>query len=439
MAKANSPKGRRLRERALARRHAAIADIPSTCDVCVIGAGAAGLMAALEAARAGAEVVLLEGSERLGKPILATGNGRCNLSNTVLDPELYGSMGTGDAASFVRVAMGDSPEEAIEGVFSSLGLAMVEESGRIYPRSMRAESVRDVVVDALPRSVVAGTLRRVTAVERVSEEACAAVVAAPDFRVTYEELFRERGDGWATGAVYARSVVLACGGGVTDLARDLGLPITDLQRVLCPVAVEPAPAAPMVGRRARVVASVVRDGEPVFRESGEMLFREKGLSGIVSFDLSRQVVPGDLVVVDLVPWIDLEGLADRLEKAFGTNPGHPERVLAGLMDPAIGAVLVEMAQAQGGPLPLETARLAKGLTFAVTGLADHDLGQVVRGGVDLSAVNPRSMASTAIPGLHLCGELMDVDGPCGGYNLAFAWLTGRRAGSSAAAWSALGA
>ena len=414
MARAGSPKGRRLHARAVARREAASQAVPDSCGVCVVGAGASGLCAALAAAREGAgaaSVVCLEAGPRAGAPILATGNGRCNLSNADLSPERYND------PALAGAAMGPTPESDVLDLFGALGLAWDDEEGRIYPRSRAAGSVRSVLLQAVAASgAVVGTMRPVTAVE----------AADGGFRVGYEERFREDGGtgGWRRRTLFCRRLVWAAGGGSQDALRPLGGDVTPTSPVLCPVAVAPSFADALGGRRARGAVRLLRGGSPVWEGRGEVLFRSGALSGIVSLDLSRHAVPGDAVEVDLAPEASLDDVASLVGPRFRPHGAD------GLIDPAVAEVLAR--EASGSHDPAEAmASLVKALPFSVTGLAHPETAQVTRGGVAASAVDGSTLAVPSVPGLSVCGEALDVDGPCGGYNLAFAWLSGLRAGRCA--------
>ena len=418
----------RERERMLAE--AAASELPRQAEVCIIGGGAAGLACAIAARAAGARrVVVLERDLACGRTILTTGNGRCNFCNTELAPENY------NQSAFVADAMGEPAaalNEALE-FFRACGMSWIEEDGRLYPRSRQAASVRNVLlarcwregITLAPAREVLGARRRhgmwyVSYRERwVAGPHGPAAASDGDERAC------------AVRTMPARSVVIATGGATSGFARSFDLPLVPEQPVLC--GIEAQGAAPGVltaldGRRAHVVASLTREGRVVLREAGEVLFRPWGLSGIVSFNLSRHALPGDMVELDLAPEVD----AWEVDSLVSSRPGDTS-CLDGILDPVIAAELIALA---GGirfdGLAWRVAPLVKGLPFRVTGLADTTHAQVTRGGIATEAVCASTLAASGHPGLFACGEALDVDGACGGFNLAWAWLSGLHAGRAAA-------
>lgn len=375
MASPQKKKPSRAKQKEALAAAAAAVEVPAACDVAVVGGGAAGLVAATVAAEAGASVVVLERDLECGRSILATGNGRCNFANERLDAWRYND------PAFVRAVCGEGGEWLADvlGFWRGCGLAWVSEDGRLYPASLQAASVRNVLLDRCRR---------------------AGVVLAPG-RETDASGWPAKSDRleWQAGSIRPSAVILATGGS--------GGP------VLCPVAACPVDGRVSLeeldGRRARVRAVLMRDGQQVFAEVGEVLFRPWGLSGIVMFDFSRRALPGDVVRLDLtcgIPADELVGLA-------------PD----GVLDPRIASALGGKAAALGR---------ARALDFVVEGLAEKNKAQVSRGGLPTSDFNPDTLASRSRPGLYACGEVLDVDADCGGFNLAWAWKSGMVAGDAAA-------
>ena len=424
--------------------------VPARCDVAVVGGGAAGLAAAVAAAEAGARVVVLEAAPRCGRSILATGNGRCNLGNARLDGPSPDWSPYNDPA-FVAAACGPTPGQDLRAFWEGCGLAVVEEGeGRLYPASHQAASVRDVL---LARARRAGALlvpaRAVSSLAPLGTPRPLGSLGTgpkdptgpdgPDdtsgtaWRVGWEDGFGQGG----AHELRARAVVVACGGGAGfEGALDaLGLARSPWQPVLCPLACEPEAAAggrapldlaPIDGRRAHVVAHLLRDGHEVAREAGEALLRPWGVSGIVAFDLSRVAREGDVLELDLTAGLD----ATR-----ATALAHAAGGLSGLVDPAIAHALEATCAGKKPAAPgdaLDAALdLARHLRLRVLGPAETDRAQVMRGGLLAAQFDPATLGARALPGLFAAGEALDVDAACGGFNLSWAWASGLVAGTAA--------
>ena len=405
--RAKTPSRAELRERALAA--ASAVEVPKACDVVVAGGGASGLVAAIAAAEAGARVCVLEQDLECGRKILATGNGRCNFANEDLDPARYRN------GAFVAKVAGARWLDEVLGFFGASGLAWASEEGRLYPLSRQAASVRNVLLARARRAdVTLAPARKVTSV----------APAAGGWKVSFSPA--EPGEKGApqAGDVTARAVVMAAGGG-SELARGLGLPAVAKGPVLCALACEPEnnglELALVDGRRAHAHVRLLRGGRELWAEDGEVLFRPWGLSGICVFDLSRRAEAGDVISLDLTC-----GMADaRLEAAAATGTAD------GVLDPQVAAAL---GAAGGNPASaLAALRQARSLRFLVTDRAETERAQVTRGGLDVTGFFPETLGCATLPRLFACGEALDVDADCGGFNLAWAWRSGQVAGASAAA------
>ena len=396
--------------------------VPSSVDVCVIGGGAAGLTAAIAAAEAGAAVVVLERGLECGRSILATGNGRCNLANAELTSAAY------NQPEFVGDVWGDDPLGDILSFFEESGLAWCVEDGRYYPQSRVAASVRDVLVS---RALASGVMLA------PAREATALATHRGRILVRFDRLF----SGEDTRTVSCATVVVSTGGGAHPIASELGIKVTGTSPVLCPLACEDSPLFELDGRRSPATALLERDGRSIAAESGEILFRGYGLSGILVFDLSRLARPGDRILLDLTPDLEDGELEERASRLASVRGGFSAGLLSGFVDPEIAALVWRLATEgwPGGPRPgsdqeaLATAcGLVRGLPFVVTGPGDVAHAQVTRGGMATAAFEASSLESRDVAGLFACGEALDVDGPCGGFNLAWAWASGLVAGRSAA-------
>jgi len=397
--------------------------------IAIIGGGASGMAAALAAAEnPGAQVVLLERQARLGRKLQATGNGRCNLTN------LHALQGGyhGEDPGFQEYALGCFPPEETLDWFRKMGLYTVAEaSGRVYPYSDQANSVVDVLRFALEKPNIRVELG--CEVERVKK-------TAAGFRVE-----------WPEGRLDCHRLIVACGGlagtklggsmSGYKLLRSLGHRCTRLRPTLVQVKTGWGGVVSLKGVRANCHAQILHNGALVRQSVGELQFTEWGLSGPVMFELSRDVCQekGSWVCrMDFLPDMDRETLLEELRRRRETRLPAAE-LFTGILHNRLGRVLTQAAGiSPGSPIAAlddgqlaEAARLAKGLDAALTEPLGMDSAQVTAGGIVTAEFDPATMESRLVSGLYVCGEVLDVDGDCGGYNLQWAWSSGRLAGSSA--------
>ncbi len=394
-------------------------------NVCVIGGGAAGMLAALTATENGHRVLLLERQSRVGRKLLATGNGRCNLSNYHVSPAHYHG-----GAGFCDFALSQFDVGETLQYFASLGLLTVSEaSGRIYPMSNMAGSVLDVLRYALERPEIdLQTGQTVTAVRKIPE----------GFSVKTE-----------TDTFSARRLILAAGGAAGSkvgggmdgyrLAKSLGHHRTALYPSLVQLKTDPTYPRALKGVKAQCGISICRGSQVLARNSGEVLFTEYGVSGPAIFDLSRSVSAGgsDLTcLLNFFPdWEEAEVLHWLSQRQAAMAAHEASTLLTGSCHTRLGQMICKSAgftnQRAAGLTRDDLRRIAGQAThFAlpITGTCGFDQAQVTAGGLDTSEFDPRTLQSRLVPGLYACGELLDIDGDCGGYNLQWAWSSGRLAG-----------
>ena len=393
-------------------------------NVCVIGGGAAGMLAALTATENGHRVLLLERQSRVGRKLLATGNGRCNLSNYHVSPAHYHG-----GAGFCDFALSQFDVGETLQYFASLGLLTVSEaSGRIYPMSNMAGSVLDVLRYALERPEIdLQTGQTVTAVRKIPE----------GFSVKTE-----------TDTFFARRLILAAGGAAGSkvgggmdgyrLAKSLGHHRTALYPSLVQLKTDPTYPRALKGVKAQCGISICRGSQVLARNSGEVLFTEYGVSGPAIFD-SRSVSAGgsDLTcLLNFFPdWEEAEVLHWLSQRQAAMAAHEASTLLTGSCHTRLGQMICKSAgftnQRAAGLTRDDLRRIARQAThFAlpITGTCGFDQAQVTAGGLDTSEFDPRTLQSRLVPGLYACGELLDIDGDCGGYNLQWAWSSGRLAG-----------
>lgn len=394
-------------------------------NVIVIGGGASGMAAAITAADRGHAVTVLERQARVGRKLLSTGNGRCNLSNTHAAQGHY----HGDSALVSDVLRRFGVEDTLAW-FGQLGLLTVtEDSGRLYPFSNMASSVVDVLrfaLDSRGVTVIAGS--PVTGIR----------VKGHSFTVSTEE-----------GVYTADAVILAAGGaagakvgGVMDgyrLAKALGHHRTALSPAIVQLRTDPTYPRSLKGVKAEAAVSVCRGNETLAQRTGEVLFTEYGVSGPAVFDVSRAASIGGeglTCVLDLLPGWDGERTVRELLRRRELLRGHEARELfTGLLHPRLGQVVVKASGFTVQPLEGLTdddmrriARVAKRFALPILGVCGFDQAQVTAGGLRTDEFDPDTLESRIVPGLYACGEVLDVDGDCGGYNLQWAWSSGRLAG-----------
>ncbi|MVN57384.1 aminoacetone oxidase family FAD-binding enzyme, partial [Gordonibacter urolithinfaciens] len=370
------------------------------------------------------DVAVYEADERVGRSILATGNGRCNFSNARIDAGAYRN------AAFVGSALGalTAGSDPVHAFFADLGLVWREEGeGRLYPLANKATSVLDVL--------------RAAAADFGVREACGRRAVWIDVPDRPGGRFHIR---FADGTVgHADAVVLATGGRTARELLPEGIGFAAARPVLGPLRTATDVVRHLNNLRVRCAVTLAGpDGAPKAREAGELLFRDYGVSGIAVFNLSRFAEPGDRLLVDLLPQMpegDCAGFlhARRRRLSADGRPLSREAFLRGMLLPAVArAVLEEAGLAPGAPfakrdVPTLAAAL-KAFPLEVRGMGDERQCQVRRGGADVAAFDPRTLEARVVPGLHVVGEALDVDAPCGGYNLHWAWASGILAGRAAA-------
>lgn len=406
-------------------------------ELCVIGGGAAGLAAAIEAARTfrqagiSGQVTVLERLPRVGKKLLATGNGRCNLTNRFASPSDYF-----EAADFVRPALNRFSVDDTLTFFASMGLLCEEEEeGRIYPMSRQAASVLDVLrFEAERLGVVFHCDSRVESVQKTRDK--------PRFLIN--------------GSICADAVILACGGKASPqhgsdgsgyaLLRALQLPVTEVTPSLVQITADPKRVKPLRGMRVHAVISLYEGKKRIAFQQGEIQFTEFGLSGIAAMQLSRLVSREKErqmeALLDLLPAFSSGEAADYLAARVRQNPAlAAEHLLTGILPKRVGQVLLKQAGVEPLSRPIGSlhgaeiaavADLLQAWRFPVTGTRGFSAAQVTMGGAQRSAFDPESMEALSAPGFYAAGEVLDVDAGCGGFNLQWAWSSGRLAGLSAA-------
>ena len=415
-------------------------------DVLVIGGGASGLAAAITAARAGKSVCIVERDVACGLKLLATGNGRCNLSNESIDFQRY------NHPAFVESVMGPQPEKELGNFFSSLGIMTTSEKGRLYPHSLRAESVRDALLNACDRlgiALICGA--NVASASKVPKgwvlqiDRPARTLKAKkhdDRKTEVRSLRKALADAPRKNeTLQAKAVIIATGGSPADIAEIFDLPLTPQRPVLCPVSAsvvgDQTALKTLDGLRVRARLTLARNHEELWREDGEVLFRTFGISGVAAFNLSRRVQRGDTILLDFFPDLSKGELLDMLNQRaelLGDFSPHDPRWLDGMLAPQLSRVVcIAFEQCHPGSHDvIHLISILKHFKLLVEGTAEERSAQVMRGGVPIESVSAPSLCVSNAAGvpLYICGEALDIDADCGGFNLAWAWTSGIRAASS---------
>ncbi len=404
--------------------------------VAVVGGGASGMMAALFAARAGAETVLLEHNEKLGKKLYITGKGRCNLTNDC-DPETFLSQ-TARNPRFLYSALDFFPPRAMMSLLEEAGCPVTVQRGRrVFPASEKASDVTRTL-----SSLLSGAGVRV----RLNTEVRSLLLR--DGRLAGVRL----GDGHPFAA---DAVILATGGcsypatGSTGdgyrLASEAGHTVLPPAPVLVGLETEEGWPADLQGLSLKNVTLTLRHGKKVlYRELGELLFTHYGLSGPLVLEASCHLPPspgGAQLLLDLKPGLTADRLDQRLRRDFAAaGRKQLKSVLPSLLPARLAVLFPELC---GIPADVccsqvtaaqreRLAAMLRELPLTVSRPRPLEEAIVTRGGVQVREVSPATLESRLLPGLYFAGELLDVDAHTGGYNLQIAWATGALAGRSAA-------
>ncbi len=452
--------------------------------VAVIGGGAAGMMAAIEAARAGAIVTLIEKNPQLGKKLATTGNGRCNYTNLDMNDRIGGKF-RGFHPEFAAPSLDALPPEAVLDWFRAIGVEPRFRGSYVYPNSDQASAVVDALREELHRlSVKVHYNAEVKSVQRIDTDAGYFMIQCTDAVVKADRVILAAGSKAApkTGS----------NGDGYFIARKLGHTIVPYVPALCGIRCAGDAFRALAGIRTEASLELVVDGHSVDREVGELQLVDYGISGIPVFQLSRyaayalQEGKKAAVYINFLPGFTEAGAVrdskrassasgiSTIEVSAAKNAQNPraevsccaakaedpkdlavqlyqqrqerlsgrkmESFFTGLLQQKLGQLLLRMASVRP---ELPVAELSEKQLRSLASLSVRFKAecvemngflqaQVVAGGVDTTEVDPGTMASRLVPGLYFAGEVLDIDGICGGYNLQWAWASGFVAGRHAA-------
>ena len=402
-------------------------------NVIVIGGGASGMMAAIAAARNGKKVTIIEQQSKLGRKILSTGNGRCNFTNTYQAVYCYNSSNP----SFPFDVYLKFPVDRTIAFFDDIGVYPKDRERYIYPNSNQASSVVDNLIIELNR----------LGVEIITNAKCQEILTDLDgFKVHVDYLDKEVDSStiFVTDKVIlttggkAASVLGSDGSGY-ELAKSLGHSIIPVLPSLVQLRCQESFYKKLSGLRVQGMISLMVDGEMVAYDIGEIQLTDYGISGIPVFQISgkaaKSLAKGRRVegIIDFVPDMQIEQLNSYLKNRIDSNPNRLNSdFLIGLLPRKLSDLLISLCNIN----PTKKVRvlssndlkkmatLIKSFRTTIIATNSFDKAQICSGGVDTREVCPDTMESLIVKGLYFAGEVLDVDGLCGGYNLQWAWSSG---------------
>ncbi len=401
-------------------------------DIAIIGAGPAGIMAALAASNSSKSVILIDKNDIIGRKILATGNGRCNLTNRFVDACRY----HGANPSFVKDTLSEFDQNKTMEYFESLGLILKEEDkGRIFPRTNQASTVLDILTHELKlKKVEVKTNCLVRGIEKEG-----------NWKIRIEN----------GSEIFAKKLILTTGGKASHQLgssgdglfwiEKLGHKVTPIYAALVPVETAETWPRDIQGLKIEGTASVVANGNTIIQKTGDILFTHYGLSGPAIMGLSREIAPllnqsKVEIHIDAIPEEEASSLDKKIEKIFSTNGTKSvKNALAGIVPLNLVITILKNLSFNPDKKAAEVSKIdrktivqtLKNLTLTVSKVRPLKEAQVSSGGIPASEINEKTMQSKIVPNLYFAGEIIDVDGDSGGFNLQWAWSSGYLAGKSA--------
>lgn len=402
-------------------------------DLCIIGGGASGMACAITAARKGLKCIIIEKEAKLGKKLYATGNGRCNITNKSFEKpynQYYNSSNSGYLDFLEKLFGNEDPDKEVINFINSIGIYTYDINSYVYPQSMQASSVMWALNDEIKRLNI--EIRFKAMVDRIEY--------SDGLYMIY--VLNEQ--------IKALNVVLACGGagykslGGSDkgykLAKSLGVKCHPFRPSLCGMVTEEN-LMPLSGVRIRARAKLTfgscqeyTNSSYISSEDGELQFTDYGISGIMIFNLSGKAGKlleegkSPIVVMDFLPDFDDKILFDAFER-FDNR--RPEAILNSFINDKLAAFIIKNIEKSNSSYKIsDIANELHNYKLEIKELKDFENAQVTAGGISLDEINPYDMSLINMKGMYAVGELTDIDGICGGYNLTYAIISGIRAGES---------
>ena len=405
-------------------------------NIFIIGGGAAGIVAAISARRLGANVTILERNPRIGKKILATGNGRCNYTNINTEVAHY----SGNNPDFVKEILAQFTVSDTINFFTKLGISpLIEDKGKVFPRSEQASSILDVFLYELNELGV--RLKTDTLVKAIHRQKGKYLITTDNG----EEFIADK-------------VIITTGGKAMpssgsdgrgyDLAEGLGHSTVEIFPALVQLKLAGDFFKQIAGVKIVGTAELILQDKILSQDRGDILFTNYGISGPPILQLSR--LAGQLLKdgaepelkISLIDNLTAEALKNDLENRWQTKPDKPlDFSLVGLINKRLipiilkNAGITKLKKPVSTLTPAEQARILNSLTdfrLKIRGTKGFTSAQVTAGGINTDEINPLTLESKINKGLYFAGEIIDIDGECGGYNLQWAWSSGYIAGQNAA-------
>ncbi len=400
-------------------------------DVAIIGAGPAGIMAAITASEKGKQVILIEKNPEIGRKILATGNGRCNITNkNVTADRFYGA-----DKKFINEVLSQFDQNKAMNFFNELGLLLKEEDrGRMFPRTNQASSVVNVLSDKLSENKV--TILVNSLVKKIEKKEAWNVILENGNVINTKKLII------TTGGKAAH--FLGSSGDGLFWARNLGHTITPLYAALVPIETKESWVKEVQGVKVEAKVWGTKGEKIISQKQGDLLFTHFGLSGPSIMSMARKIAPefGDSKVelhIDLFPEIEKNELDGSVSKSLELNGKKAiKNALVGVLPQRLIEVILTLSSVNIDKKSAEIGKVERGnilsnmkdLTLTVSGLRPLKEAQVTAGGIETNEINAQTLESKIVKDLYFAGEIIDVDGDSGGFNLQWAWSSGYVAGKN---------
>jgi len=400
-------------------------------DMIVVGAGAAGLVASITAARAGHKVTLLEQNNKIGKKILVSGNGKCNIDNKYISLSRF----HGQNPDFIEKILKGYGVEIVEKFFTSIGLELIEgKEGKMFPMSLQASSVVELLEYEAKRAGV--QILCDSTVTSISKEADTFTVETSQGTKTCKKLLL------ASGSTAAPQL----GGSNSGyaFATKMGHSLIPRHPSLVQLCSEETWVKACAGVKVSGIAQLYANGEYITEKKGDLLFTNYGISGLAILDLSREVSTRLAnfdyceLNLDLMPELSKEKLTNLLLNRLTEGSDKPLAIwLQGVLNKKLIHIIIEQSKCK-----VKTERelnrkeigklvyTIKNLKLSINDTKGFKGAEVATGGINTTEVNPQTMESKLVPNLYFAGEILDVDGDRGGFNFHFAWVSGLRAGNN---------